>query len=189
MDTTPHFLDIMVDCETTGTDPDNNAMVQLAAVKFDLATRSVQPFPEMFDRCLRMPQNRYFEEGCRKNFWGKRPQIWNTIQSRAEEPAVVMKDFVNWVGFSNPKPVRFWAKPTTFDWGFMASYLRQYDLDNPFHYRWAVDMNSFIRGLAKDPTVESHYVASLGGDAHNAIYDVLNQINQVFEAMDKYGNN
>lgn len=188
MEATPHFLDIMVDCETTGTDPDNNAMIQLSAVRFDLGTRSVQPYPEMFDRCLRMPKNRYFEEGCRTNFWGKRPKVYQQIQMRAEDPQQVMKDFVEWVGFQNPGPVRFWAKPITFDWSFVASYLRQYDLENPFHYRWAVDMNSYIRGLAQDPTVESHYVASLGGDAHNALYDVLNQINQVFEAQEKYGN-
>lgn len=187
MDATPQFLDIMVDGETTGTDPNGNALVQLSAVKFDFATRSVQPYPEMFDRCLRMPQNRYFEEGCRTNFWGKRPQLWKQIQARAEDPRLVMNDFVQWVGFNNPSPVRFWAKPITFDFNFVASYLRQYDIQQPFHYRWATDMNSFIRGLAKDPTVESHYTA-FQGEAHNALIDVLNQINQVFEAVDKYGN-
>ncbi|MBC2806627.1 3'-5' exoribonuclease [Rhizobium ruizarguesonis] len=181
------FLDIMVDTETTGTDHEHNSMIQLSAVKFDLATQSVQPFTEFFDRCLLQPKNRFFDEECRTNFWGKRPKIYHQIQARAEPPAVVMRDFVNWVGFNNPKPVRFWAKPTTFDWGFVTSYLRQYELENPFHYRWAMDMNSFIRGLAGDPTVESHYVA-FQGEAHNAIMDVLNQINQVFEAVNKYGN-
>lgn len=187
MEATPHFLDIMVDGETTGTDPNGNALVQLSAVKFDFATKSVQPYPQMFDRCLRMPQNRYFEENCRTNFWGKRPQIWSQIQARAEDPQLVMNDFVKWVGFDNPAPVRFWAKPITFDWSFVASYLRQYDIQQPFHYRWAIDMNSFIRGLAKDPTVESHYVP-FQGEAHNALFDVLNQIDQVFKAVDKYGN-
>jgi oligoribonuclease (3'-5' exoribonuclease) len=187
MEPTPSFLDIMVDCETTGTDPDSNAMVQLSAVKFDLKTRSVTPFTQFFDRCLRMPKNRYMEEGCRTNFWGKRPQIWNKIQGRAEDPQLVMKDFFEWVGFQNPGPVRFWAKPVTFDFNFVASYARQYDLMNPFHYRWAIDMNSFIRGMANDPSVESHYLP-FQGEAHNAIVDVLNQIDQVFKAADKYGN-
>lgn len=184
----PTFLDIMVDTETTGTDPDNNAMIQLSAVKFDLKTQSVQPYPQMFDRCLTMPKNRYWDESTRQ-WWGKRPKVYQSIQMRAEDPAVVMKDFIDWVGFQNPGPVRFWAKPTTFDWSFVASYLRQFSLEQPFHYRYAVDMNSFIRGLANDPELESHYVPSLGGDAHNALFDVLNQINQVFEAVNKYGNN
>jgi oligoribonuclease (3'-5' exoribonuclease) len=177
----------MVDIETTGTNPENCSMIQLSAVKFDLATQSVQPYTEFFDRCLLQPKNRYFEEDCRTNFWGKRPQIYKMISARAEDPATVMQDFVKWVGFDNPKPVRFWSKPITFDWGFIASYMRQYGLQNPFHYRWAMDMNTYIRGLAGDPTVESHYTA-FQGEAHNAIMDVLNQINQVFEAVNKYGN-
>lgn len=174
----------MVDCETTGTNPEVNGMIQLSAVKFDLATQSVQPFPEMFDRCLKLPPNRYFEEGTRQ-WWNKRSDVYRDITNRAEDPAAVMKDFVSWVGLNNPKPVRFWAKPTTFDWGFVASYLRQYDLPQPFHYRWAMDMNSFIRGLAGDPTVESNYTP-FTGTAHNALMDVLNQINQVFDAVGKY---
>jgi hypothetical protein len=177
----------MVDIETTGTVADSNSMIQLSAVKFDLATQSVQPFPEFFDRCLLQPKNRFFEEECRTKFWGKRPQIYNQIQARAEDPATVMRDFAQWVGFNNPKPVRFWSKPTTFDWSFVASYFRQYDVQNPFHYRWAIDMNSYIRGLAQDPTVESNYIP-FQGEAHNAIFDVLNQINQVFDAVNKYGN-
>ena len=188
METAPTFLDVMVDCETTGTDPGGNAMIQLSAVKFDLKTKSVQPYPEMFDRCLRMPKDRYWDEGTRQ-WWGKRPKVFNDIQLRAEDPRDVMKAFVDWVGFQNPGPVRFWAKPTTFDWSFVAAYLRKFDLENPFHYRYAIDMNSFIRGLANDATLESHYVPSLGGDTHNALFDVLNQINQVFEAVSKYGNN
>jgi oligoribonuclease (3'-5' exoribonuclease) len=182
----PTFLDIMVDLETTGTNPEVNGMIQLSAVKFDLASQSVQPFPDFFDRCLKLPQNRYFEEGTRQ-WWNKRHKVYQQINARAEDPQKVIGDFVKWVGFNNPKPVRFWSKPTTFDWGFVASYLRQYELQNPFHYRWAMDMNSYIRGLAQDPTVESHYVPFEGGDAHNAIFDVLNQINQVFEATNKYG--
>jgi oligoribonuclease (3'-5' exoribonuclease) len=175
----------MIDIETTGTDPAHNGMIQLSAVKFDINTRSVQPFPQFFDRCLRLPKNRYFEESCRTNFWGKRPQILREIQARAEDPRLVMDDFVKWVGFNNRGPVRFWSKPTTFDWSFIASYIREYDLPEVFHYRWAVDMNSFIRGLAQDPTVESNYIP-FDGVAHNAIFDVLNQINQVFDARDKY---
>lgn len=182
----PDFLDIMVDVETTGTNPEMNGMIQLAAVKFDLESRSVQPFPEMFDRALKLPANRFFDEGTRQ-WWNKKSKVYQQIVARAEDPATVMRAFADWVGYQNPKPVRFWAKPTTFDWAFVASYFRQYDIQQPFHYRWAMDMNSFIRGLAKDPTVESNYTASLGGDAHNAIYDVLNQINQVFDAVDKYG--
>lgn len=179
------FLDVMVDCETTGTNSHKHGMLQLSAVKFDIETRSVQPYPEMFDRCLQLPASRTWDAGTAQ-WWQKKRRVYDEITARAEDPAIVIRDFAQWVGYQNPKPVRFWAKPTTFDWSFVASYFEEFGLPNPFHYRWATDMNTFIRGLAKDHTLESHYVPSLGGDAHNALYDNLNQINQVFEAMDTY---
>ena len=183
---TPNFLDIMVDVETTGTAPGTNAMIQLSAVRFDLATRSVQPFTEMFDRCLKIPNDRHWDDNTRA-WWGKQKRsVLQGIMARGEDPRTVMEDFVKWVGFQNPGQVRFWAKPVTFDWSFVADYVRKYDLMQPFHYRYAMDMNSFIRGLAQDHTLESHYV-EFQGDAHNALMDVLNQINQVFDAVDKYG--
>lgn len=182
----PEFLDIMIDTETSGTNPEINGLLQISAVKFDYKTRSVQPYTDFFDRCLRLPKNRYWEEGTRE-WWGKRPQVLRGIMARGEDPQVVMKDFFDWVGYQNSAPVRFWAKPTTFEWGYFASYARQFDLQTPFHYRWATDMNSFIRGMAGDPSVESHYVP-FEGEAHNAIFDVLNQINCLFDAGTKYGN-
>ncbi|WP_454287287.1 3'-5' exoribonuclease domain-containing protein [Rhizobium arsenicireducens] len=182
----PQYQDVMIDTETTGTNPETNGMIQLSAVKFDLKTRTVQPFPSMFDRCMNVAPGRVFDASTAQ-WWQKRRSVYDAIMARAEDPAVVMGDFVKWVGLNNPKPVRFWAKPVTFDWGFVASHLRQFDLPQPFHYRWAMDMNSYFRGLAGDVDLESHYTEAVGGDAHNALFDCLQQIDQIFSAEDKYG--
>lgn len=178
------FNDIMVDVETTGLNSVDNAMIQLAAVKFNLNERTIDT-ENMFEACLDIPPRRYWDEGTRQ-WWGQqKPGILKDIYFRMRPATVVMEEFADWVGYSPSVPNRFWAKPITFDWTFVASYFDTTGVRNPFHYRWATDLNSYIRGLAGDPEVESHYV-QFQGDAHNALFDVINQIDQVFKATDHY---
>lgn len=179
-----NFPDIMVDIETTGTSPDHGAIIQLAAVKFNLLERTVDA-TDLFDRCLEIPAKRWWDEGTRE-FWMKQPRhIIQGIYSRMEDPLSVMTEFGEWVGYSNPEPPRFWGKPTHFDYSFIASYFNQFGVLNPFHYRYARDMNSFISGLYANPDVQKIEV-EFQGDVHNAIFDVLHQIQTLFEAMDRH---
>lgn len=178
------YNDFMVDVETTGLNPVDNGMIQLAAVKFSLKDRAIDT-SNMFEACLDMPSRRYWDEGTRQWWSQQKPHILRDIYSRMRPANDVMKEFADWVGYNPSVPNRFWAKPTTFDWGFTASYFNDAGIRNPFHYRWATDLNSYIRGLAGNPEVESHYV-DFKGDAHNALFDVINQINQLFEASDHY---
>lgn len=178
------FNDVMVDVETTGLNPVDNGMIQIAAVKFNLKERTIDS-SSMFDRCLTVPPRRYWDEGTRQWWSQQKRSVLEDIYSRMEEPKVVMQDFANWVGYTPDEPTRFWAKPIHFDWHFVASYLSDLEIPTPFHFRYACDANSYIRGLAGDPAVESFKV-DFQGDAHNALYDVINQINMLFKASDHY---
>jgi len=175
----------MVDIETTGTRPDRNAMIQLAAVRFNLEERTVDA-SDMFNRCLLIPPNRFWDESTR-SWWGQQKRdILDDIYFRMEDPKTVMEAFSQWsLKAGSGEPLRFWAKPTTFDFSFVQSYLNDYEVYNPYHFRWAVDMNSFIRGLGASSKIESFY-NEFQGDAHNAIFDVINQIDCVFKAKDHY---
>lgn len=178
------FYDIMVDVETTGTDPSHAAIIQLAAVRFNLEERTVDS-TNMFDRALTIPPGRFWDESTRE-WWGRQKRdVLMGIYSRMQDPATVMSEFADWVGYTPDQPIRFWAKPTSFDFTFVASYFNQFGIPNPFHFRWATDVNSFIRGLAGDSSVETFRV-DFQGDAHNALIDVLNQISAVFQAADHY---
>ena len=178
------FPDIMVDIETTGRDPERTAMIQLAGVRFNFNEQIIDT-ANMFNKSLMIPDNRYWEEDTRQ-WWGKQKrEVLQGIFASMEPTREVMQKFADWVGPPQNKPVRFWAKPVTFDYQFVLSYLKQYEIHSPFHYRWVTDMNSFIRGLARDPDVESHYV-EFQGDAHNALMDSINQINALFEAKKEY---
>lgn len=178
------YPDYMIDIETTGTAPDRTAMIQLAAVRFNFAERAVDT-TSMFNRCLLVPAHRFWDQGTRE-WWGKqKKEVLRDIYSRMEDPKTVLEAFNEWVGPSQDVPRRFWAKPTHFDFSFMQSYFKDYDLHFPFHYRSAIDLNSFIRGVGGDPGAKP-FENDFKGDAHNAIVDVLNQIDTLFKAVKHY---
>lgn len=172
---------IMVDLETTGLNAGRNAMIQLAAVRFDLNEKGKLD-PKFFDRCLHIPSWRSWNEGT-QSWWHRDKKmrgILQSIRARAEDPKTVMTDFRDWV-FESENPI-FWSKPTHFDWGFIQSYCEDFGISVPFHYRHANDMNSFIRGIHA-PEAPPEIKVDMRGDAHNAIYDVINQIEVVWEHM------
>ncbi len=181
------FYDVMVDIETTGVQPNRTAMIQLAAVRFNLAEQTVDS-SDMFNKALFIPNTRFWQESTRDWWTQQKPTILNEIYMKMEEPAVVMQEFSDWAlnGGNSEEPLRFWAKPTSFDFSFVQSYLDDYGIYNPFHFRYATDMNSFIRGLANDSSVATFANPDFQGDAHNAIFDVINQIDTVFKAVNHY---
>jgi hypothetical protein len=176
------YTDIMVDLETTGTQPNRNAVIEIGAVKFNLHERTVSP--NAFNRCLKIPKHRHWDEST-KQWWQKQGDVLPSILKRGEDPKQVMTAFVDWV---NPAqgPLRFWAKPTTFDYMFISSYL--HDFDQPvglFDFREATDMRSFFRGIYYPDPIDTSDEPEFKGVAHNAIIDCLNQIKLVFHHADK----
>lgn len=172
-----NFQDVMVDIETTGTQPNRSAMIQLAAVKFNLEDQTVSP--SYFNRSLKIPHWRSWDEDTRQ-WWSKQPDTLNAIMSKAEDPYVVMRDFADWSIQANGPPLRFWAKPTTFDFMFVTSYLKDFNQPIPFDFREATDMNSYLRGLYAPEPIDRSDEPKLVGVAHDAIYDSLHQIKVLF---------
>lgn len=174
------YTDVMVDIETTGTQPNKSGMIQLAAVKFNLTEQTVSP--NMFNRSLIIPPWRNWDEDTR-DWWAKQPDTLYKIIAKSEDPKLVMTDFINWS--AQPTPLRFWAKPTTFDFMFVSSYARDFDLPMPFSYRDANDMNSYLRGLYAPDEVDRSDEPDMNGTAHDAIFDVLHQIKVLFHHQKK----
>lgn len=176
------MYDVMIDIETTGTNPEHGAIIQLAAVKFDFRSGNVDT--NFFDRALHIPQGRYWDENTRE-WWGRqKSEILYSIMRRAEDPKKVIEDFIIWLGgYSPDEPIRVWAKPVTFDVMFLQSYFRQFGFENPWHYRNVIDLNSFLRGRALSSHIPDIHV-EMQGDAHNAIFDVLHQIQVAFAAKE-----
>lgn len=183
------FPDIMVDIETTGTDPSRTAMIQLAAVRFNIREGTIDT-SSFFKRSLAIPFGRFWDEGTR-GWWNRMPTLRDEILNAAEPPAKVMNDFQQWVvkGFSANEPYRFWAKPQSFDWPFVASYFQQFEVHNPFDFREAIDMRSYLR-MALGTWDLREVVAfeksiPFQGKEHDGLYDALHQIAVVLAARER----
>lgn len=176
------FTNVMVDIETTGLNPEHSAILQLAGVKFDLETKQIDA-GNMFCQSMLIPPGRFWDEGTR-TWWGKQnPEVYQTIRNNMRDPAVVMREFADWCMQGNAGDLHFWAKPITFDYVFVDSYFKQFEVGNPFHYRNVIDLQSFLRGMKR----RTQFVATtavLEGDAHNALHDSIHQIDIVFHAME-----
>lgn len=167
------FPDIMVDLETTGTQPETTNIIQIAAVRFNLEAGTVSP--DFFDRCLMTTTTRFWDEDTR-GWWSKMPELLASIRARGEPAERVLRAFSNWAGTG----ARMWAKPTSFEFPFLSSYFREFDVMNPFNFRECMDVNTFIRAR-HFPEMAPKYEKELEfvGTTHNAIDDVLHQIKTV----------
>lgn len=177
------YTDVMIDLETTGTCPDRTAILQLSAVRFNLEKRTVDP--DFFDRCLTMPAHRHWQVDTLE-WWGKQKKsTLEEIYQRQENHQIVIQDFVAWATQAE-KSLRFWSKPSHFDYMFVQSYIRDAELFMPFHYRETTDMRSYIRGLFPDREYPQEIEDSVpfSGDAHNALMDTLHQIKVLFKFRD-----
>lgn len=178
------YPDVMVDIETTGTRPDRHAIIQLAAVKFNLKDRTVGP---SFNLSLQMPPNRYWEESTRDWWLRDKAELLERIVTRAMAPGLVMQAFAEWASKDHDwsNSLVFWAKPISFDYAFISSYFNDFDVANPFHYRAANDMNSFIRArFYPEEVPDMKLEVPMIGETHDAINDVFHQIAVLFHAME-----
>ncbi len=177
------FTDVMVDVETTGTTSfDHTAILQIAAVKFNYETEEIDT--NFFNASMTIPSTRFWDVGTRE-WWSKqKPGVLAGIMANGRHPQVVMREFYEWLLADYPQTddgLRWWSKPSHFDYSFIASYFNQYGLTNPCHYRTVRDMNSFMAGLSgspNHPTMEKQI--DFDGDEHNALYDSIHQLKVLF---------
>ena len=181
------FYDVMVDIETTGTDRSNSAIIQIAAAMFDPVSERIGP---CFDMCLEMAPGRFWDEDTR-NRWASKPDVLQRNASQQMDPRYVIEAFAAWVRQNTGAlySPRLWGKPISFEQPFLEGYFKQFGVDNPFHFRDCVDMQSFIRGLRRDHTAPAFdKEVPMIGDAHYALDDVFHQIAVVVAARRKFIN-
>lgn len=182
------FTDVMVDIETTGTQFDRTAIIQIAAVKFNYDTEEVSS--NFFNASLSIPSTRFWDEGTRQ-WWGKQKKgVLDSIMAHARNPREVIGEFYSWLLQDYPATddgLRWWSKPSHFDYSFVSSYFNEYGLSNPCHYRTVRDMNSFMAGLTGDPThPQMEKLVEFEGDEHNALYDSLHQLKVLFAQKNRW---
>ncbi len=135
---------IVVDMETDGPVPGTYSMLGIAAV----ATTATQEVSSFARNLLPHPHAIADPETVR---WWKEvePEAWAALHEAAEDPAIVMHDFYQWVKSFNKTPI-FVAHPLWFDYGFVRWYLHTFVKSDPFHSygepQRTLDLASFISG-------------------------------------------
>ena len=197
-----HF---MVDCETIGTQPNRNPVLQISIVHFcpDSFTTG-----ETFTAYLPLPDQiqagRYADQGTIE-WWGKpeRAAVLADIMGKVKNaPSMVssLTEVLQWVTKVCTRTdgkidqLVFWAKPVGFDYPFIDGLFLDHKVISPFHYRNVVDMFTHIISMLKATFLHSynqrlpHQVAvdmywrlriknkKEEATAHNAIADCFYQI-------------
>lgn len=148
-------------------------------MKFNFETREIDHC--FFDRCMWIPQGRYWDEPTR-SWWMKQRSTLETISARMEDPRLVMESFWGWAGGASCR-LHFLSKPLSFDFPFVQSYFRHYGPEGhvPFDFRLGRDLRSMMHGIAPDFDEKS---VPFEGTQHNALFDALHQIKLLFAAKD-----
>lgn len=173
------MTDVIVDTETTGTNPQFGAIIQLAAIKFNYETGAIG---EVFDRCLAIAPNRFWSEDTRR-WWGTKKRILDGLINRMEDPGVVIKDYFQFIT-KDGRPLRFWSRGA-FDFYFLASYMEQYGFEMPHQFWAARDTRSWIAGRWGRPEEPDLSHITAPGDAHNALHDNVVELKKIFAARDR----
>jgi hypothetical protein len=171
----------MVDLETTGTSPDRTGILQIAAVPFNLEMREIGH--DMFCQSMWLPPHRFWSEDTRGWWLSQNQEVFAKVTENAWAPDVVMRDFATWV--TNTVGIldaEFWAKPTSFDFPFVSSYLKDLGIANPFKYWLARDVNTFIFAKTNKAPKETWDQIEFVGEKHNALCDCIHQIRGLFHA-------
>ncbi len=173
------LINLMIDIETTGVYADKHAIIQLAAVPFDIKTQEIG---ESFCRCLDIPFDREWMPET-ADWWKKtNPYRLEEILSKGELHLDVFFDFKEYVE-SFGKGVRFWSHHTV-DWEMIEHYFRSYKIGSPFTYRSFIELDSYLEALIPN-NIGKYKPVINPNDQHDALFDCQHQINWLFNTINK----
>lgn len=178
---------IMVDTETTDTDPFRGGIIQLSAIKFNLDSCKIG---DMFDACPKMLDTRRWSESTRKFWRVDNKEVYAEIVGREQPARNVFQSFADYCSVGAPfGGYTFVAKPLKFDWPFVESHMIELGIPFPFAHHQYLDMNSYIAGLqgiSTKPSVEDEVPFPENGRKHNALHDCAWQLDVLFYAKRRH---
>lgn len=162
MNTSDHW---MVDIETTGLQPNKNAILSIALVKFDYNT--FEPTGDQIYERIDISIGRIWDKETEKWWQQQSPEAYaEAVYGGRETPAVVMYYIAKTV-----KPGSyFWAKPAHFDYPFVSSYMTDHlstNVKNPFNYRKVIDVRSYIIGCGDNALLAANTYEKMNASQPN----------------------
>lgn len=180
-----YFQHIMCDIETTGTKPDRNHIIELAAVRFNLNTQEYDP--DLFHVCLDS-NTASFRNYCPNTMaWWRddnRAAIYDRIIAESLSSRVCIEAFATWLGTER---LVFWGNRNGFDFMFLQSYFSDFNVPFPFKFWDSKDILSYTEGLCKGANIPFIRKNDLDfvGEKHNAKDDTLHQLKYLLHVETK----
>jgi DNA polymerase III alpha subunit (gram-positive type) len=166
---------VIVDIETDGPVPGLHSMLSIGAV----ASTADKQVGEFYRRIIPNPESK--PDPDTMEWWKKYPEAWQEATTDAQEPEVVMREFLEWVKSLGAKPV-FVAQPIEFDFTFVCWYLHRFVQENPFsdytRAQRTLDIASFSAGKfniplsrARGDQIPDQFREGMPEHSHNALDD------------------
>ena len=187
------FSNYMVDIETTGTRPDLNHIVEVAIVPFELIHTNVVISPEEYHLKFKLnsdQKHRQYDPST-MTWWGKQnKQIADKVFSQFFNPEInnaqVLTQLAIFISHTTNGKARFWSKPNSFDYMFLQSLFKDFQIVFPFSYWNALDLSGFCSGLAylQQNTLDSKiYEPETRSLAHDSMGDCYFQLDWISNAL------
>lgn len=129
----PNPVFIVTDIESDGPTPLHNSMLSFASVAIDAEGKRYGEFEAVLT-----PRPGKVQNQVTMDWWETQPEAWAAATCGAEDPAIVMPRFADWVD-SLPAPHVFTAAPMMFDGLWIDHYLDEFAdtrvLGGPFTQR------------------------------------------------------
>ena len=166
---------VSLDIEADGPIPFLNSMLQLGAVAVDDDGKEVGSW----SACFKPLPDARADERTIVEFWNAYPGMLERVLAQAEEPALMTKEFVEWVeGLGERRKAVCW--PASFDYPFIHGYCVKFTGNCPLGFS-AVDIGSYAAGvLGRAPGLGKRHMPNEWTDGlpphtHDALDDAREQ--------------
>lgn len=173
----------MVDIETTGLDPNKNAIIQIGAIAFDLNNRFKSK--DGFNMCLTIPSDREWNIQTAQWWNETNPNVLYKINKNATNFMHVLLAFKSYVE-SFDDDILFWSNHP-FDWGFLNNYFVSYGIKRPYKYDSFRDVDTYIVAMVGEKNIKKYKPVADKAQEHDALYDCMLQIEWLIESIKNKG--
>lgn len=139
---------VSTDIEADGPIPGPHSMLSFASAAYTADKKLVGTFTANLDT---LPEAQAHPDT--KAWWDKNPQAWAACRQDCQDPAIAMKDYVEWLKQLPGKPV-FVGYPAAYDFMFVYWYMVKFVGESPFSHS-ALDIKTYAMAVLKKDYRES----------------------------------
>jgi len=139
---------VSTDIEADGPIPGPHSMLSFASAAYTADKKLVGTFTANLET---LPEAQPHPDT--KAWWDKNPEAWAACRQDLKDPAITMKEYIEWLKQLPGKPV-FVGYPAAYDFMFVYWYLIKFAGESPFSHS-ALDIKTYAMAVLKKDYRES----------------------------------